>query len=74
MWNQYCPYAICESVGKERLFKVYSEIIAALAVSQIESGDNLASLPSRILGVCRGIVACALVLPKLGKLLLFPNN
>ena len=66
--------AIWESVGKERLFKVDTEIIAALAASHIESGDDLASLPSRILGVCRGIVACALVLPKLGKLLLFSNN
>lgn len=66
--------AIWETMGKKRLFKVDTEVIAALAASHIESGEELALLPSKILGVCRGIVACAMVLPKLGKLVLFSNN
>lgn len=66
--------AIWETMGKKRLFKVDTEVIAALAASHIESGQELALLPSKILEVCRGIVACAMVLPKLGKLFLFSNN
>ena len=31
-------------------------------------------MPARILGLCRGVVACALILAKLGKLCLFSNN
>ena len=66
--------AIWESMSKKRMFKVDSEVIAALAAKHIESGEKLSILPMKILAVCRGIVACAVVLPKLGKMVLFSNN
>ncbi|MBI2747504.1 MAG: glucosamine 6-phosphate synthetase [Burkholderiales bacterium] len=66
--------AIWAEIGKTRAQQIDTEVIAAIAVAHLEAGGALAQLPSRILGLCRGVVACALILPKLGKLCLFSNN
>lgn len=66
--------AIWSQIGKTRAQQIDTEVIAAIAAAHLEEGGDLAQLPSRILGLCRGVVACALILPKLGKLCLFSNN
>jgi glucosamine--fructose-6-phosphate aminotransferase (isomerizing) len=66
--------AIWQQIGKARTLQVDTEVIAGIAAAYLESGGALEQLPSRILGLCRGVVACALILPKLGKLCLFSNN
>lgn len=66
--------AIWAEIGKTRDQQIDTEVIAAIAAAHLESGGELAQLPARILGLCRGVVACALMLPKLGKLCLFSNN
>jgi hypothetical protein len=66
--------AIWPEIGKKRALQVDTEVIAAIAAAYLESGGALAQLPAHILGLCRGVVACALILPKLGKLCLFSNN
>lgn len=66
--------AIWSEIGKTRAQQIDTEVIAAIAAVHLEEGGELAQLPSRILGLCRGVVACALMLPKLGKLCLFSNN
>ena len=66
--------AIWSQIGKERAQQIDTEVIAAIASDHLESGGELDQLPSRILDLCRGVVACALVLPALGKLCLFSNN
>lgn len=66
--------AIWAEIGKTRAQQIDTEVIAAIAATHLEAGGELAQLPARILGLCRGVVACALILPKLGKLCLFSNN
>jgi len=66
--------AVWAAIGKERTLEVDTEIIAGIAAAHLESGGALEQLPARILGLCRGVVACALILPRLGKLCLFSNN
>jgi glucosamine--fructose-6-phosphate aminotransferase (isomerizing) len=66
--------AIWADLGKNRLYQIDTEVIAALAAQHVESGADVGLLASKIMGVCQGIVACAILLPKSGKLLLFSNN
>lgn len=66
--------AIWAEIGKTRVQQIDTEVIAAIAAAHLETGGELAQLPARILGLCRGVVACALILPRLGKLCLFSNN
>lgn len=65
---------IWPQIGKVRTLQVDTEVIAGIASAYLESGSTLEQLPSHILSLCRGVVACALILPKLGKLCLFSNN
>lgn len=66
--------AIWPQIGQVRTLQVDTEVIAGIASAYLESGGTLEQLPSHILSLCRGVVACALILPKLGKLCLFSNN
>lgn len=65
---------IWEGINLERQYKIDSEIIVAIAEAQLRDGRNLEDIPSKILDLCQGIIACALVFPEQGKLLLFSNN
>lgn len=66
--------AIWPQIGKARQLQIDTEIIAAIASSHLEKGEGLETLPFKILSLCRGVVACALLIPRLGKLCLFSNN
>lgn len=66
--------AIWSSIGKKRVLQVDTEVIAAIASAHLENGGALDHLPARVLELCRGVVACAMTLPRLGKLCLFSNN
>ncbi len=61
-------------VNKTRLQEIDTEIIAAIAADHLEKGGTVGDIAARVLGLCKGVVACALALPKLGKLCLFSNN
>ena len=61
-------------IGKTRHQVIDTEIIAAIASDHLEKGGYVEHIPSRVLELCKGIVACALALPRLGKLCLFSNN
>lgn len=65
---------IWSQIGKERLQEIDTEVIAAIAAAHLASGGEFGQLAPRILELCKGVVACALVLPALGKLCLFSNN
>lgn len=66
--------SIWGSLKKTRELEIDTEVIAAIASEHIETGGLLEALPAKILSLCEGVVACALALPKLGKLCLFSNN
>tara|TARA_R110001599_G_scaffold171353_1_gene362335 strand:- start:357388 stop:359199 length:1812 start_codon:yes stop_codon:yes gene_type:complete len=66
--------AIWPQIGKERELQIDTEAIAAIASAHLDAGKSLETLPESILDLCRGVVACALTVPRLGKLCLFSNN
>lgn len=65
---------VWKKLSVERKFKIDSEVIVAIAEEHLSNGEELSELPAKILSMCRGVVACALVLPESGKLVLFSNN
>lgn len=58
----------------KRKFQIDSEIIVAIAEEHIFNKGKIEELSTEILSLCKGVVACALVLPEYGKLILFSNN
>lgn len=66
--------AIWRQLGKERQLQIDSEVIAGIAADHLDCGGDLSELANKVLTACRGVVACALLLPRLGKLCLFSNN
>ncbi|NLW44481.1 MAG: glucosamine 6-phosphate synthetase [Syntrophomonadaceae bacterium] len=65
---------IWESLNLQRHFQIDSEAIIAIAIKYLDEGRELMELPEKILSICEGIVAAALAIPGLGKMLLFSNN
>jgi glucosamine--fructose-6-phosphate aminotransferase (isomerizing) len=63
-----------EHISKPRKQEIDTEIIAAIAADHLEHGGTVDGIASKVLGICDGVVACALALPRLGKLCLFSNN
>jgi predicted glutamine amidotransferase len=58
----------------ERKYEVDSELIVAIAEEYLKNNKDFKKLPNKILSLCEGVIACALLIPRLGKLLLFSNN
>lgn len=58
----------------ERQLEIDTEVIAAIALQHIDEGGSIETLAARVLDLCEGVVACAIVVPRLGKLCLFSNN
>ncbi|MFA0911654.1 glucosamine 6-phosphate synthetase [Vibrio cholerae] len=65
---------IWDSTGLQKKYEIDSEVIAALAEAHISNKGSLVDIPKLILEKCRGVVACAIILPKFGKVIVFSNN
>jgi hypothetical protein len=65
---------IWKKLKRKRELQIDTEVIAAIALDHIDAGGEIEQIPARVLEMCRGTVACALVLIKEGKLCLFSNN
>jgi len=65
---------IWKKLTVSRHLKIDSETIVAISEEFLKNNGNIEDLPSHILSLCEGVVACALILPVFGKLLLFSNN
>ena len=66
--------AIWPVIGKNRLQKIDTEIIAAIVSEGIEKGEDVNDIAGKVLNLCKGVVAAAVALPRIGKLCLFSNN
>ncbi len=66
--------AVWQHVDRPRKLEIDTEVIAAIAVEHVESGKAVEDLPARVFDLCRGVAACAVAFPRLGKLALFSNN
>lgn len=60
--------------NRKRKQEIDTEIIAALVAESVDSGDSVEQVAEKVLRLCKGVVAVAVGLPKLGKLCLFSNN
>jgi glutamine---fructose-6-phosphate transaminase (isomerizing) len=65
---------IWESLKVERKYTIDSEVIVAIAKEHLANDGKIQGIANKVLSTCRGVIACALVLPEHGKLLLFSNN
>lgn len=65
---------IWPNISLEKKLQIDSEIIAAIALDQLNTGKTYDELPEEIMKRCRGIVSCAMLLQDVGKLILFSNN
>lgn len=65
---------IWAKIGKTRHQEIDTEVIPAIAAKHLADGGGVEGIPGAVLDLCRGVVACALALPTLGKLVLFSNN
>lgn len=62
------------NLSVKRLLNIDSELIVAIAQEHLSFNKPVDELPGVILSMCKGVIACAMVLPEQGKLLLFSNN
>jgi hypothetical protein len=67
-------YEIWSKLTTKRQLKIDSETIVAIAEEFLNNNGKIEDVASAILKLCRGVVSCALLLPKYGKLILFSNN
>lgn len=65
---------VWEKLETKREYQIDSELIVAIADVHLQQGGDISEIPSKIFALCKGVIACALVLPEKGKLLLFSNN
>ena len=65
---------VWKKLNVERKLKIDSELIVAIAENHLDSGGDISALPEKITTLCRGSISCALVVPSIGKILLFSNN
>lgn len=65
---------VWDKLTAERKYQIDSEVIVAITEEHIKDNGEIAEIPNKVLSLCRGVVACALVLPEYGKLVLFSNN
>lgn len=66
--------SLWEELKLERRQEIDTEIIAAVTEQYINEKSSLEGLSNKVLSLCKGVVATAIVVPKLGKMILFSNN
>lgn len=65
---------IWPTLGKKQQLQVDSEVIGAIAAEHLETGGAVEEIANKVLNACKGVVSCAMAIPRLGKLVLFSNN
>lgn len=66
--------AIWPILGKTPELEIDTEVIPAIIASHLDNGGSVETAAERVLSLTEGVVACAALIPRLGKLLLFSNN
>lgn len=61
-------------LGKNPIRAIDTEVIPAIIASHLDEGGTVETAAERVLNIAEGVVACAALVPHLGKLLLFSNN
>ena len=66
--------AIWKKLKKTPDLQVDTEVIPAIIASHLAKGGSVETAATKVLEITEGVVACAALIPHLGKLLLFSNN
>ncbi|MDX2026934.1 hypothetical protein [Microcella sp.] len=66
--------ALWSVIGKAPELEIDTEIIPAIIASHLDGGGTIETAAARVMELAEGVVACAALVPRLGKLLLFSNN
>jgi hypothetical protein len=66
--------SVWQALGKTPELEIDTEVIPAIIASHLDSGGTVETAAERVLSLTEGVVACAVLIPQLGKLLLFSNN
>lgn len=66
--------AAWKSIKKSPTMTIDTELIPAIIATHLAEGGSIETAANRVLKVAEGIIACAALVPKLGKLVLFSNN
>ena len=61
-------------INVKRKYKIDSETIVAITEDHLNCKGEISEIPNKVLSLTKGVVACAILLSKQGKLLLFSNN
>ncbi len=61
-------------INRKRKLKIDTEVIAAIISHCIEVGEKLEAIPQKVLELCKGVIACVVVIQSIGKVVLFSNN
>lgn len=65
---------IWNTIDVPRQFQIDSEVIIGITIKHLNDGRDISKLSETILSQCKGSISCALMIPKIGKVLLFSNN
>ena len=65
---------IWEEIDQKPLYDIDSEVIPSLFNYFISQEINLSNIPEKIFQICEGVISCAVIIEKLGKLVLLSNN
>ena len=65
---------VWDKLTVDRKYHIDSEAIVAIAEEHLKDNGEISDIPSKVLSLTSGVVACAMLLPKHGKLILFSNN
>lgn len=66
---------IWSEIKPKRQLEIDSEVIAAITEQYLqENADDLQGLAGHVLALCKGVVACAIIIPRLSKAIIFSNN
>lgn len=66
--------ALWQQEKLERFQEIDTEIVAAITERYLNVTGGLEGLSEKVLSLCQGVVASAILVPKLGKLIVFSNN
>lgn len=65
---------IWQDLPIERRQAIDTEVIAGIVAHHLAEGGDAEGAATEVLSQCKGVVACVIGLPSLGKLMLFSNN
>ena len=65
---------IWKQLEKPRNLVIDTEVIGAIVADHLDRGNDVEGIAARVMELCRGVAACVIALPRLGKLCLFSNN